>query len=55
MYRNWGSGVVGYRVNETAGPGCKYHAIGENAFIDELRAKQSGRARDKMALGSRKV
>ena len=46
--RNWGSGVNGYRVNETADPRCKYYAIGENAFIDELRAKQSRRAWDKM-------
>ena len=49
-YRNWGSGVNGYRVNETADPRCKYYAIGENAFIDELRAKQSRRAWDKMFL-----
>ena len=55
LHRNWGSGVNGYRVNETADPRCKYYAIGENAFIDELRAKQSRRAWDKMIFKRRSV
>ena len=55
MYRNWGSGIAGYRVNETADPRCKYYAIGENAFIDELRAKQSRRAWDKMSFKRRNI
>ena len=53
--RNWGSGVAGYRVNETADPMCKYYAIGEIPFLDELRAKQARRAWGKMAEGRRKV
>ena len=48
-------GVEGYRVNETAGPLCKYYGIGELAFIDELRAGQSERAAAKVAKeGGRK-
>ena len=52
-YRNWGKGVEGYRMNETAGPLCKYYGIGEMAFIDELRAIQSERAAAKMAAEGR--
>ena len=55
IYRNWGTGVAGYRVNETADPMCKYYAIGEIPFLDELRAKQARRAWGKMAEGRRKV
>ena len=40
-------------MNETAGPFCKYYGIGEMAFIDELRAKQSERAAAKMAAEGR--
>ena len=40
--------MEGYRVNETAGPLCKYYGIGELAFIDELRTRQSERAAAKM-------
>ena len=54
IYKNWGTGILGYHVNETADPMCKYYGIGENSFLDELRTKQSQRARQKIALRKRK-
>ena len=54
-YRNWGKGVEGYRMNETAGPLCKYYGISARAFRNELRAKQSVRAAAKMAAEGKEI